>query len=154
MVVSVDFEGARWKPTPERFEAGTPNVADAIALGKACDYLDALGRAEIARHDNHLAGVAYEKLSTLPGIRLLGPTGARSGLVSFAFPEVHAHDIVTFADEDGIALRGGHHCNQPLMRKLGLTGTTRASFYVYNTEEEIDVLMTSMRRILKFFGAG
>ena len=89
----------------------------------------------------------------LPGIRLLGPTGERSGLVSFAFAEVHAHDVVTFADEDGIALRGGHHCNQPLMRKLGLTGTNRASFYVYNREEEIDALVVSMRRILKFFGA-
>ena len=154
MVTSVDFEGARWKPAPERFEAGTPNVADAIALATACDYLDGIGRAEIAKHDNHLAGLAYEKLSVLPSIRLLGPKGARSGLVSFAFPEVHAHDVVTFADEDGIALRGGHHCNQPLMRKLGLTGTTRASFYIYNTAEEIDVLVTSMRRILKFFGAG
>jgi cysteine desulfurase/selenocysteine lyase len=153
MVTSVDFEGAKWKPAPERFEAGTPNVADAIALGVACDYLDGLGRAEIAKHDNHLASLAYEKLSAIPGIRLLGPKGERSGLVSFAFPDVHAHDVVTFADEDGIALRGGHHCNQPLMRKLGLTGTTRASFYIYNTEQEIDVLVTSMRRILKFFGA-
>jgi cysteine desulfurase/selenocysteine lyase len=155
MVVTVDYAGARWKPAPERFEAGTPNVADAIALGAACDYLDALGRAEIARHDEALAALAYEKLSALPGIRLIGPRrgGARSGLVSFAFADVHAHDIVTFADEDGIALRGGHHCNQPLMRKLGLTSTTRASFYVYNTEEEIDALVASLRRILKFFGA-
>lgn len=152
MVVSVDFEGAKWKPAPERFEAGTPNVADAIALGAACDYLDRLDRTAIAQHDGELARLAYEKLSALPGIRLLGPKGARSGLVSFAFPDVHAHDVVTFADEDGIALRGGHHCNQPLMRKLGLTGTTRASFYVYNTPEEIDVLVASMRRILKFFG--
>ena len=111
----------------------------------------AKGRAEIARHDGQLAQLAYEKLSTLPGIRLLGPKSGRGGLVSFAFNEVHAHDIVTFADEDGIALRGGHHCNQPLMRKLGLTGTTRASFYVYNTEAEIDALVASLRRILKFF---
>jgi cysteine desulfurase/selenocysteine lyase len=153
MVSHVDYEGARWKPAPERFEAGTPNVADAIALGAACDYLDGLDRAEIARHDTHLAQLAYQKLSVLPGIRLLGPTGERSGLVSFAFADVHAHDVVTFADEDGIALRGGHHCNQPLMRKLGLTGTNRASFYVYNREEEIDALVVSMRRILKFFGA-
>ena len=153
MVTSVDYEGARWKPAPERFEAGTPHVAGAIGLAAACDYLDGLGRAEIARHDNALAALAYDKLSTLPGIRLLGPKGTRSGLVSFAFAEVHAHDIVTFADEDGLALRGGHHCNQPLMRKLGLTGTTRASFYVYNTAEEIDVLVASLRRILKFFGA-
>ena len=153
MVTSVDYEGARWKPAPERFEAGTPHIAGAIGLAAACDYLDGLGREEIARHDNALAALAYEKLSTLPGIRLLGPKGTRSGLVSFAFAEVHAHDIVTFADEDGLALRGGHHCNQPLMRKLGLTGTTRASFYVYNTAEEIDVLVASLRRILKFFGA-
>ena len=153
MVSHVDYDGARWKPAPERFEAGTPNVADAIALGTACDYLDGLGRDAIAQHDKHLAQLAYQKLSVLPGIRLLGPTGERSGLVSFAFAEVHAHDVVTFADEDGIALRGGHHCNQPLMRKLGLTGTNRASFYVYNREEEIDALVVSMRRILKFFGA-
>ena len=95
-----------------------------------------------------------EQLSVLPGIRIIGPrVGApRSGLVSFAFEGVHAHDIVTFADEDGVALRGGHHCNQPLMRHLGLTSTTRASFYLYNTEQEIDVLVASMRRILKFFG--
>jgi cysteine desulfurase/selenocysteine lyase len=152
MVVSVDYAGAKWKPAPERFEAGTPNVADAIALGAACDYLDTIGRAAIAEHDGALARLAYEKLSALPGIRLLGPAGERSGLVSFAFEGVHAHDIVTFADEDGVALRGGHHCNQPLMRKLGLTSTTRASFYLYNTEEEIDVLVASLRRILKFFG--
>ncbi len=155
MVVTVDYAGAKWKPAPERFEAGTPNVADAIALGAACDYLDGLDRTAIAQHDEALAALAYEKLSALPGIRLIGPRrgGARSGLVSFAFADVHAHDVVTFADEDGIALRGGHHCNQPLMRKLGLTSTTRASFYVYNTEQEIDTLVASLRRILKFFGA-
>ncbi len=153
MVVSVTYEGASWKPAPERFEAGTPNVADAIALGAACDYLDALGRDKIAAHDTVLVKLAMEKLSTLPGIRIIGPrVGAeRSGLVSFAFAHVHAHDIVTFADEDGVALRGGHHCNQPLMRKLGLTSTTRASFYLYNTEEEIDRLVASLQRIQKFF---
>jgi cysteine desulfurase/selenocysteine lyase len=153
MISNVDFFKSRWKPTPERFEAGTPNFADAVALGVACDYLDALGRKAIAQHDAELARLAYQKLSPLPEIRLLGPTadGERSGLVSFAFPDVHAHDIVTFADEDGIALRGGHHCNQPLMRKLGLTGTTRASFYVYNTPDEIDALVASLQRTLKFF---
>jgi cysteine desulfurase/selenocysteine lyase len=155
MIAQVDYTGARWKPSPERFEAGTPNFADAAALGAACDYLDGLGRSAIASHDTELARVAVEKLSALPGIRILGPrVGAeRSGLVSFAFADVHAHDVVTFADEDAIALRGGHHCNQPLMKKLGLTSTTRASFYVYNTPEEIDTLVASLRRILKFFGA-
>jgi len=151
MISVVEYQASKWKPAPERFEAGTPNFGDAVGLAAACDYLDALGRAAIARHDSELAGLAYEKLSALPGIRLLGPRGERSGLVSFAFEGVHAHDVVTFADEDGIALRGGHHCNQPLMRKLGLTSTTRASFYVYNTPEEIDALVASLRRILKFF---
>ena len=151
MITHVDFLESRWKPSPERFEAGTPNFASAIALGAACDYLDAIDRAEIQRHDGALARQAYATLEKIPGIRLLGPPGERGGLVSFAFPDVHAHDIVTFADQDGIALRGGHHCNQPLMQKLGLTGTTRASFYVYNTAEEIDLLAASLRRILKFF---
>ena len=151
MIAQVDYTTARWKPSPERFEAGTPNFADATAFAAACDYLDGLDRVAIARHYTELAQLAYEKLSVLPGIRLLGPRTDRSGLVSFAFADVHAHDVVTFADEDGLALRGGHHCNQPLMRKLGLTSTTRASFYVYNTPEEIDVLVASLQRILKFF---
>jgi cysteine desulfurase/selenocysteine lyase len=153
MVVQVTYEQATWKPAPERFEAGTPNVAGAIGLAAACDYLDGLGREKIFAHDLSLVQVAVEKLSALPGIRIIGPrAGAeRSGLVSFAFEGVHAHDVVTFADEDGIALRGGHHCNQPLMRKLGLTSTTRASFYLYNTEEEIDRLVKSLQRIHKFF---
>lgn len=153
MVVTVTYENATWKPAPERFEAGTPNIAGAVGLAAACDYLDGVGREVIARHDTDLATAAYQRLATLPGIRLLGPKGARSGLVSFAFEDVHAHDVVTFADEDGVALRGGHHCNQPLMRKLGLASTTRASFYLYNDEAEIDALVASLRRILAFFRA-
>jgi cysteine desulfurase/selenocysteine lyase len=152
MISNVDFFESRWKPTPERFEAGTPNFGDAVALGAACDFLDTLGREEIRRHDGALARLAYERLSALPGIRVLGPKGERGGLVSFAFESLHAHDVVTFADEDGIALRGGHHCNQPLMRRLGLTSTARASFYVYNEEREVDALVASLRRTLKFFG--
>jgi cysteine desulfurase / selenocysteine lyase len=151
MITQVDFFESRWKPSPERFEAGTPNVADAIGLHAAMDYLDKLDRAAIGAHDHALAGQAYAALSELPGIRILGPKGPRAGLVSFAFQDVHAHDVVTFADQDGIALRGGHHCNQPLMKKLGLPSTTRASFYVYNTADEIDALVKSMRKILKFF---
>ena len=152
MISNVDFFESRWKPSPERFEAGTPNVADAVALGAACDFLDSLGRKEIQDHDGALSRLAYDRLAKLPGIRLIGPKGERGGLVSFAFEDLHAHDVVTFADEDGIALRGGHHCNQPLMRKLGLTSTARASFYVYNDEREIDLLVASLRRTLKFFG--
>lgn len=154
MVVSVDYEGARWKPSPERFEAGTPNIADAVALHTAMDFLDGLERANIAAHDHALASYAYEQLRAVPGIRILGPRtgGPRGGLVSFALQDAHAHDVVTFADQDGIALRGGHHCNQPLMKKLGLPSTARASFYVYNTHADVDALVASVRRIQKFFG--
>jgi len=154
MVSTVSYEAATWKPTPERFEAGTPNIAGAIGLAAACDYLDSVGREAIATHCHELGRVAYERLSELPGIRLLGPAvgAGRSGIVSFALADVHAHDVVTFADEDGLALRGGHHCNQPLMHKLGLTSTTRASFALYNTAQEIDTLVASLRRIQKFFG--
>jgi cysteine desulfurase/selenocysteine lyase len=153
MITQVDFFQSKWKPSPERFEAGTPNVADAIALGAAMNYLDTLGRPAIAAHDEGLAQRAYQALSEIHGIRLLGPKGRRAALVSFALADAHTHDVVTFADQDGIALRGGHHCNQPLMKKLGLPSTARASFYVYNTAEEIDALVTCIRRIVKFFGA-
>lgn len=152
MISQVEFTGSRWKPSPERFEAGTPNVADAIALRTAMDYLDGIGRPEISLHDYALAEAAYAALAEIPGIRILGPKGKRAGLVSFALREVHAHDVVTFADQDGIALRGGHHCNQPLMKKLGLPSSVRASFYVYNTPADIDALVASLRRINAFFG--
>ena len=155
MVASVTYEGAKWKPSPERHEAGTPNIADAVALHAAMDWLDALGRPALAAHNHALAALAAEMLAEIPGLRLLGPRPGepRAGLVSFALKDAHAHDVVTFADQDGIALRGGHHCNQPLMRKLGLTGTTRASFYAYNSADEITTLATSLRRIVKFFGS-
>jgi cysteine desulfurase/selenocysteine lyase len=152
MVAQAGFTESRWKPAPERHEAGTPHVAGAIGLAAACDYLEVAGREAIAAHDAALARLAYDQLAQLPGIRLLGPRGPRGGLVSFAFADVHAHDVVTLADEDGIALRGGHHCNQPLMRKLGLASTTRASFYLYNTEEEVARMVASLRRVLRFFG--
>jgi len=155
MISIVEYTGSKWKPSPERFEAGTPNVADAIGLHAAMDYLDAVGRPAIAAHDYDLAQIAREALGKLPGIRILGPRAGepRSGLVSFAFADVHAHDVVTFADQDGVALRGGHHCNQPLMKKLGLPSTTRASFYLYNTAADVDALVISLSKILRFFRA-
>lgn len=151
MIEQVEFFASRWRPAPERFEAGTPNFADAAVLALACDYLDEIGRPAIARHDEELGQLLYDRLGDLPGIRRLGPPAGRSGVVSFAFPGIHAHDVVTFADQDGIALRGGHHCNQPLMRKLGLASTARASVYLYNTPQEIDALVESLRRTLRFF---
>jgi cysteine desulfurase / selenocysteine lyase len=152
MISSVEYFESKWAPAPAKFEAGTPNIADVIALARAMDYLDDLGREAIAQHDEKLAAVAYTRLKTeVPGIRVLGPAHHRSGVVSFDLQGVHAHDVVTMADQEGVALRGGHHCNQPLMKKLGLSSTSRASFYLYNTEAEIDRLVATLQKISKFF---
>jgi cysteine desulfurase/selenocysteine lyase len=152
MISNVEYFESRWAPPPQKFEAGTPNIADVIALGRAMDYLDDLGREAIAKHDEQLAALAYSRLKAgVPGIRMLGPAHHRSGVISFDLPGVHAHDVVTMADQEGVALRGGHHCNQPLMRKLGLSSTSRASFYLYNTEAEIDRLVATLQKIQKFF---
>jgi cysteine desulfurase/selenocysteine lyase len=116
------------------------------------DYLDNIGLEKIARHDADLAGYAFEKISRLPKVRLFGPKTGRSGVVSFLLNNVHAHDVVTVADQRGVALRGGHHCNQPLMKKLGVESTARASFYFYNTPAEVDRLVEVLTEIQKFFG--
>src|SRR5207245_2253971 len=151
MISSVDFYHSTWNKVPHKFEAGTPNIADVIALHAAMDYLDELGRDRIAEHDLELSAYAYAKLSEFEGIRLFGPTEGRAGLVSFLLRDIHAHDVVTFADQRGIALRGGHHCNQPLMQKLGVESTARASFYFYNTKSEVDRFVEVVREIQKFF---
>lgn len=151
MISSVDFYRSTWNSVPHKFEAGTPNIADVIAFHAAMDYLDKVGRDNISRHDLELSAYAYERLAEFNGIRLFGPAKGRAGLVSFLLKDVHAHDVVTFADQRGIALRGGHHCNQPLMRKLGVESTTRASFYFYNTRAEVDQFVTVLREIQRFF---
>ncbi|MFA5058338.1 MAG: aminotransferase class V-fold PLP-dependent enzyme, partial [Opitutaceae bacterium] len=152
MIASVQFEQSTWNKVPHTFEAGTPDIAGAVGLHAAMDYLDAVGRAPIAAHDEELARYACAGLREIPGLRLLGPPGARGGLVSFTLAGIHAHDVVTFADQAGIALRGGHHCTQPLLRKLGVPATTRASFYLYNTREEVDRLVAVIRQTAGFFG--
>jgi cysteine desulfurase/selenocysteine lyase len=151
MIASVDFHSSTWKESPHKFEAGTPDIAGAIGLAAAMDYLETVGMDRIAQHDEALAAYAFERLATLPGIRLLGPRHGRAGLVSFLLKDVHAHDVVTMADQYGLALRGGHHCNQPLMRKLGVESTARASFYFYNTREEVDRMIEILRKIQEFF---
>jgi len=151
MILSVDFQKTTFKKPPHRFEAGTPHISGAIGLHAAMDYIDSIGRARIAQHDQQLGAYAFEKLSALKGIRLFGPTVGRAGLVSFLLEGIHAHDVVTVADQRGVALRGGHHCNQPLMKKLGVESTARASFYFYNTTAEIDRFVEVIRDIQKFF---
>jgi cysteine desulfurase/selenocysteine lyase len=153
MILNVTFQKSTWKGAPHRFEAGTPDISGAVGLHAAMDYLDRLGRHKIAEHDQELGAYTYEKLASLKGLRLFGPHIGRAGVVSFLLQDVHAHDVVTVADQWGVALRGGHHCNQPLMHKLGVESTARASFYFYNTTQEIDRFVEVVREIQKFFSA-
>ncbi len=152
MILNVEFDHSTWKHAPHKFEAGTPDISGAVGLHAAMDYLDRIGRQRIAQHDQELGAYAYAHISRLNGIRLFGPHIGRAGLVSFLLDGVHAHDLVTVADQRGVALRGGHHCNQPLMRKLGVESTARASFYFYNTTDEIDRFYKVLVEIQKFFG--
>jgi cysteine desulfurase/selenocysteine lyase len=154
MISSVTYEKSRWKPAPHKFEAGTPNIADAIGLAVALDYLDAIGRDKIFEHDKALAATVLERLKGFDGLRILGPLDERAGLVSFVMEDAHAHDLVEFANRYGVALRGGHHCNQPLMRKFGVPASARASFYFYNTPEEVDRLVEVLGKIQEFFRRG
>ena len=151
MIVSVTLEKSAFKKAPHRFEAGTPNIAGAIGLAAAIDYIEQIGRPIIFEHDTHLAHYAAERLAELPGMRVFGPTEQRGALVGFVTDATHPHDLTTFADQHGLALRGGHHCNQPLMRRFGVPGTTRASFYFYNTTEEIDRMIEILRAAVRFF---
>jgi cysteine desulfurase/selenocysteine lyase len=153
MILSVGYDQTEFKPAPHRFEAGTPDISGPIGLHAAMDYLDRVGRANIWRHDQELAAYACEQLSALNHIRIFGPKQNRAGLVSFLLKDIHAHDVVTLADQAGVALRGGHHCTQPLMHKLGVESTARASFYFYNTRAEVDRLVAALREIQKFFAA-
>jgi len=153
MILNVDFHQTTYKKPPHRFEAGTPDISGAIGFHAAMDYLDAIGRDNISHHDQELGAYAFEKLSGMKGVRLFGPHIGRAGLVSFLLNGIHAHDVVTVADQRGIALRGGHHCNQPLMKKLGVESTARASFYFYNTTAEVDRFIEVIRDIQKFFGS-
>ncbi|MCW5555543.1 MAG: cysteine desulfurase [Verrucomicrobiae bacterium] len=151
MILTVGYDKTEFKPAPHRFEAGTPDISGPIGLQAAMDYLDAIGRENIWQHDQELAHYAYEQLAALKDIRLFGPKTGRAGLVSFLLKDVHAHDVVTLADQGGVALRGGHHCTQPLMHKLGVESTARASFYFYNTREEVDRFVEVVREIQRFF---
>jgi cysteine desulfurase/selenocysteine lyase len=151
MILTVGYDKTEFKPAPHRFEAGTPDISGPIGLHAAMDYLDAIGREQIWKHDQELAHYAYEQLASLKNIRLFGPKTGRAGLVSFLLKDVHAHDVVTLADQGGVALRGGHHCTQPLMHKLGVESTARASFYFYNTKEEVDRFLEVVKGIQSFF---
>jgi len=151
MILSVEYHKTEFKKAPHRFEAGTPDISGPVGLHAAMDYLDGIGREHIFKHDQELAAYARGQLAALKNIRIFGPKTGRAGVVSFLLKDVHAHDVVTVADQRGVALRGGHHCTQPLMRKLGVESTARASFYFYNTRAEVDRFVEVAKEIQKFF---
>ena len=154
MITTVTMEKAEFLPAPQRFEAGTKQVSQAIALAAAVDYLSGIGMDRIAEHEARLGARLVEGLSTIPGVRILGPAVGeeRVGLASFDLHGVHSHDVGQFLDDRGIAVRVGHHCAQPLHRRLGITSSTRASAYLYTTEDEVDQFLSGVRDTSAFFG--
>ena len=155
MIRKVTFDGATWNDLPWKFEAGTPNIADVIAFGAAVDYLEALGMQRVREHEKEITEYALRRLSELDEMLIYGPRDVelRGGVVSFNYAGLHPHDIGTVLDRHGVAIRAGHHCTQPLMRRLGVAGTARASFYIYNTLEEVDVLVDALKAARGFFRA-
>ena len=153
MVRQVWDDSATWNDLPLRFEAGTPNIADTIALGAAIDYLEALGMENVRQHEIDITEYALKAFAELEDVKVFGPrdTAQRGGIVSFYSEDVHPHDLGTMLDREGIAIRTGHHCAMPLMGKLSVPATARASFYVYNTEEEVDLLVSAIKETLKYF---
>jgi len=153
MIREVRLERSTWNEIPYKFEAGTMNIAQAIGLGAAVDYLGSLGMESVREHERRLGAYAYRRLAGVEGITLYGPAENRTGVVAFNLPEVHPHDLSQLLDQEGVAIRSGHHCCQPLMRRLGVVATARASLYLYNTEEEVEALVEAIARAREFFEA-
>jgi len=156
MIADVTLHESTWATIPHRFEAGTPPIVEAVGLHAAIDYLDSIGMDRIFKHDQELTAIALERLGDLPGLSIQGPTDLerRGGVVSMTMEGVHAHDLATILDDQDVAVRAGHHCAKPLMRRLGVTATARASFYVYNEESDIDALVAGLRKAGDLFGVG
>lgn len=154
MISSVGRELTTWNEIPYKFEAGTPNIADVIASGIALDYLTAWGMDAVRRHEIEITQYALEKLGAMNDVRIYGPLDAkrRGGVIAFNFDDVHPHDVGQILSDAGVAVRAGHHCCQPLMKDLGVAGTARASFYIYNTTDEVDALIEALKEAKKVFG--
>jgi cysteine desulfurase/selenocysteine lyase len=152
----VDFQSASWNELPYKFEAGTPPIAEAVGLGAAVDYLSKLGMARVRAHERALTAYMLERLAEVPGLRMVGPpeAEARGGLASFTVEGIHPHDVAELADRGGVCIRAGHHCAQPLMRRLGVGATARASVGVYNEPADIDALVLALLAGLHVFGLG
>ncbi len=154
MISVVREEGSTWADVPHKFEAGTPNIADVVAFSAAVDYLESIGMEAVREHEKALTAYALDRLSTIEGLTIHGPTDVehRGGAVSFTMAEAHPHDISTIVDTHGVAIRAGHHCAQLLMRRLGVPATSRASFYIYNETSEIDALVEALEDVRRVFG--
>ncbi|KAB7623632.1 aminotransferase class V-fold PLP-dependent enzyme [Alkalilimnicola sp. S0819] len=153
MIKTVSFEKTIYADPPNRFEAGTPNIAGVIALGAAVDYLSEVGLEAIAAYEQELLDYATERLSAIPGLRIIGTAPNKAGVISFVMDGAHPHDIGTLLDEQGVAVRAGHHCAEPVMRRYAVPATARASFGLYNTREEVDVLVAAIEKVRELFGA-
>jgi cysteine desulfurase/selenocysteine lyase len=151
MISLVTFEKTHYNALPYKFEAGTPHIAGGIGLGAAIDYLDRLDWHQVSAHERELLSYATEALAEFQPIRLIGTAKEKAGVISFVIDHVHAHDVGTILDQEGVAVRAGHHCAMPVMQRFGVPATTRASFAFYNTKEEIDVMMRALHRVLKVF---
>lgn len=152
MIDHVDLHHSTWKDLPWKFEGGTPIIAGAVGLGAAVDFLEQIGMDEIMKHDAKLTQYAMERMLEIEGLTVYGPHKDRAGLVTFNLGDVHPHDVATVLDAEGVAIRAGHHCCQPLMRWLDVSSTARASFYLYNTEDDIDRLVAALLRTKEYFG--
>jgi len=152
MIDVVSFDKSTFKAPPHRFEAGTPAIAEAIGLGAAIDYVEGLGFAAIARHEHGLLAYATERLSAVPGLKLFGTAREKAGILSFTIEGVHAHDVGTILDRQGVAVRAGHHCAQPIMDRFDVAATVRASFGLYNTLAEVDRLVDALAEVREIFG--
>ena len=154
MIENVTMTSATWAPVPQKFEAGVPNMAQAVGLGAACKYLTDLGMDAVREHEIALTGYALEKMSAIDGIRIVGPLEnvSRGAVVSFTLADIHPHDIGQYVDSQGVAVRTGHHCAWPLARAMNVPATTRASFYLYNDERDVDALVEALLGAQKYFG--
>jgi len=151
MILSVTFEKTTYNTIPFKFEAGTPPIAAAITLGAAVDYLNGIGMAEIQGHDTDIVDYATREINGIPGVRIIGTAEKKAGVISFVIDGVHPHDVGTLLNDEGVAVRTGHHCAQPVMQRFGIPATSRASFAVYNTPDEVDALVAGIRKVQKVF---
>jgi cysteine desulfurase/selenocysteine lyase len=151
MIASVTFEKTTYNVLPAKFEAGTPHIEGAIVLGVAADYLESIGLENIARYEHDLLNYATEVIGAIPGVKLIGTAREKASVLSFTLKDIHPHDIGTILDQEGIAIRAGHHCAQPVMKRFGIPATARASFAFYNTREEVDALAEGIQKAIEIF---